>query len=135
MHNKVLGANLPSPLALAFLGDGRYSLYIRRKLLGLGITKSGELNTLSQKFVSAEAQSVAMTAVEPILLDDEREMYKRASNSTHLNKPKHAKGYEYRRATGFEAVIGMLEWLEDYERLEKILDTAYQEITKNDTEN
>ena len=135
MHDKVLGASLPSPLALAFLGDGRYSLFIRRRLLELGVCKSGELNKLSQKFVSAEAQSAAMNAVEPILLDDEREIYKRASNSTHLNKPKHAKGYEYRRATGFEAVVGMLEWLGDGERLEKILDTAYTEIMRNDTEN
>ncbi|MBQ1260801.1 MAG: hypothetical protein IIX96_02190 [Clostridia bacterium] len=135
MHDKVLGASLPSPLALAFLGDSRYSLFIRRRLLELGVCKSGELNKLSQKFVSAEAQSAAMNAVEPILLDDEREIYKRASNSTHLNKPKHAKGYEYRRATGFEAVVGMLEWLGDGERLEKILDTAYTEIMRNDTEN
>ena len=48
MHDKVLGASLPSPLALAFLGDGRYSLYIRHRLISLGITKSGELNKLAQ---------------------------------------------------------------------------------------
>ena len=50
-----------------------------------------------------------MEKIEPMLLADERELYKRAANSTHLNKPKHAKGYEYRRATGFEAVIGDIQ--------------------------
>ena len=49
--------------------------------------------------------------------------------------PKHAKLAEYRLATGFEALIGMLEWLGDVERLEYLLKTAHTEIKENDTEN
>ena len=135
MHDKINGTDLPSVMALAFLGDARHSLFVRRKTVSLGISKSGELNETAQRHVTAEAQARAMTAVEPLLLPDEAEVYKRAFNSTHLNRPKHAKGREYRAATGFEAIVGMLEWLGDEERLDLILEKAYMEIEKHDTEN
>ena len=66
-----------------------------------------------------------------MLLEDEAAMFKRAANSTHLNKPKSASGKDYRTATGFEAVIGMLEWIGDTERLEMLLFEAYKNDNKN----
>ena len=127
MHDKVIGANLPSVGALSYIGDARHSLYVRIMLAKRGITKSGELNELSLKYVTAEAQSRAFEAIEPLLVDDEREVFKRAYNSTHLNKPKHASGKQYRTATGFEAVIGMLVWLGDEVRIEELLKAATPE--------
>jgi ribonuclease-3 family protein len=71
----------------------------------------------------------------PYFLDDERETYKRAFNSSHLNKPKRASIMDYRAATGFEAVLGMLYFISDNERLEFILKIAHDErIDENDTE-
>ena len=64
------------------------------------------------------------------MLEDELAVFKRAQNSTHLNKPKHASGKDYRMATGFEAVIGMLEWIGDSERIEMLLLAAYEEDKK-----
>ena len=61
-------------------------------------------------------------------LEDELEVYKRAANSGHLNKPKNASAADYRAATGFEAVIGMLYWIGDEERVELILSSAYGDI-------
>ena len=69
-----------------------------------------------------------------LLLDDERDVYRRAYNSSHLSKPKRASHADYRCATGFEAVIGMLYWLGDDERLNLLLETGHKEI-ENDTEN
>lgn len=136
MHEKVTGANLPSVGALSYIGDARHSLYVRLMLTKRGVTKSGELNELSLKYVTAEAQALAFHRIEELLLDDEREVFKRAYNSTHLNKPKHASGKQYRTATGFEAVIGMLVWLGDEERIEELLAAATPENEgdKNDTE-
>lgn len=130
MHEKVLGAALPSPMALAYLGDARHSLYIRRMLVARGISKSGELNERSLDFVTAKSQAVAMRKIENLLLEDEMEVYKRASNSGHLNKPKNASAADYRAATGFEAVIGMLTWIGDEERVEQLLAVAYGENEK-----
>ena len=134
MHEKVLGVHLPSTSALAYLGDARHSLYVRRMLVGRGISKSGELNRLSLSYVTAEAQAKMYRRIEDKLTDDERDVWKRAANSGHLNKPKHASVTDYRYATGFEAVIGMLTWLGDEERIEELLELAHKEVLENDTE-
>ncbi len=127
MHDKVLGASLPSAMALAYLGDARHSLYVRRMLVERGISKSGELNEQALSYVTASSQAAAMRKIENMLLEDEREVYKRAANSGHLNKPKSASASDYRAATGFEAVLGMLTYLGDEERIEELLGAAYSD--------
>lgn len=128
MHEAVTGASLPSVMALAYLGDARHSLYVRRMLVERGICKSGELNEASLSYVTCEAQAEMFRKIEPFLLEDERAIYRRASNSAHLRKPKHATVADYRMATGFEALIGMLEWLGDSERLEELLNLAHKDM-------
>ena len=132
---KFIGASLPSVAALAYLGDARHALYVRRMLISRGICKSGELNKASLAYVTAEAQANMFRKIEGELTPEERDVFKRASNSTHLNKPKHASGQDYRFATGFEAVVGMLEWLGDDGRLEYLLNLSHREDENNDTEN
>lgn len=127
MHDSLIGAELPTTAALAYVGDARHSLYVRKMLVKKGICKSGELNEASLSYVTAEAQAKMMRRIEHLLLDDERDVYKRAANSSHLNRPKHASGADYRAATGFEAVIGMLEWIGDEERLDILLSEAHRE--------
>ena len=131
MHEKIIGAALPSVAALAYLGDARHSLYVRRMLVERGISKSGELNALSLEYVTAEAQAAMMRRIEPLLLEDELDVYRRAANSGHLNKPRRASAADYRAATGFEAVIGMLEWIGDDERLEMLLSAAHDKTEKD----
>ena len=139
MHTMIVGTDLPSVSALAYLGDARHSLYVRRMLVARGICKSGELNEASLAYVTAEAQANMLRKIESELLEDERDVYRRAANSGHLNRPRHSSAADYRAATGFEAVIGMLEWIGDGERLEYLLDLAHGKTeeteTKNDTEN
>lgn len=134
MHEKIRGTDLPSVLALAYLGDAAHSLYVRKILVARGISKSGDLNRASLAYVTAEAQAKMYRAVEPLLLDDERDVYRRAYNSSHLSKPKRASQADYRCATGFEAVVGMLYWIGDGERMNLLLETGHKEI-EDDTEN
>ena len=126
MHEKTVGAALPSVQALAYLGDACHSLYVRRMLVGRGISKSGELNRLSLEYITAQKQAEMYRKIEHLLLDDERDVFRRAANSGHLNRPKHASVTDYRYATGFEAVLGMLHWIGDEERLSEILDAAHR---------
>ena len=139
MHEPVLGSSLPSVMALSYLGDARHSLFVRRMLVAKGISKSGDLNAESLKFVTAEAQATAMRNIEDALLPEEREVYKRASNSGHLNRPRHSSAADYRAATGFEAVIGMLYYIGDEERIDELLSLAYSKDKSkentDDTEN
>ena len=127
MHDRLIGASLPTVAALAYLGDARHALYVRRMLVERGICKSGELNEAALSYVTAQAQATMMRKIEHLLLEDEKDVYKRAANSGHLNRPKHASSADYRAATGFEAVVGMLEWLGDHERLQMLLDAAHKE--------
>ena len=128
MHDKILGASLPTVMALAYLGDARHSLYVRRRLVESGIAKSGELNEAAKGYVTCEAQAEMFRAIEPLLLEDELDTFRRAANSSHLNRPKRAQASDYRIATGFEAVVGMLEWIGDVERLDFLLERAHRAI-------
>ena len=127
MHENIIGTSLPSVLALAYLGDAAHSLYVRKMLIAKGLSKSSDLNRESLKYVTAAKQAELYRRVEDLLLEDERDVFRRASNSTHLNRPKNASGKDYRTATGFEAVLGMLYWIGDDERLKLLLDTAHTE--------
>lgn len=126
MHDMVLGASLPSVMALAYLGDARHALFVRELLVKKGISKSGELNEAALEYVTAERQAQMMRIIEPLLLDDERDVYRRAANSGHLNRPRHASAADYRAATGFEAVVGMLHWIGDNDRLNELLEKAHE---------
>ena len=134
MHEKITGASLPSVMALSYLGDARHSLFVRDMLVRRGMSKSGDLNRASLSYVTAEAQAAMYKKIEYMLTDDERDVFRRAANSGHLNRPKHASLAEYRAATGFEAIIGMLYYLGDEERLTALLTEAHKE-KENDTEN
>ena len=127
MHENIIGTSLPSVLALAYLGDAAHSLYVRKMLIAKGLSKSSDLNRESLKYVTAAKQAELYRRVEDLLLEDERDVFRRASNSTHLNRPKNASGKDYRTATGFEAVLGMLYWIGDDERFKLLLDTAHTE--------
>ena len=134
MHDKVIGTDLPSTQALAYLGDAAYSLYVRRMLVKSGLSKAKDLNREALKYVTAESQAQMYRKIEHLLIDDEREVFRRAANSTHLNRPKHASITDYRYATGFEALVGMLVWIKDEERLEELLNVAHKEEIDNDSE-
>ena len=71
MHGEINGSKLPSVAALSYLGDARHSLYVRRMLVGMGISKSGELNERSLGYVTAKSQADAMRKIESMLLSDE----------------------------------------------------------------
>lgn len=127
MHDRILPGNLPTVSALAYLGDAAHSLCIRRMLLEKGISRSKELNAFALEYVTAERQAEAFLRIEPFLSDEERDLFKRAFNSTHLNKPKHVSHKDYRTATGFEAILGMHSWLGNEERISELVKIAYGE--------
>ena len=134
MHANVKGSELPSVLALSYIGDAYYSLYVRRMLVERGLSKTKELNIASLEYVTAAKQAEMFRRIKEHLCEDELDVARRASNSTHLNPPKHAKIADYRAATGFEAVLGMLYYINDNERLRELLTLAHSE-DRNDTEN
>ncbi len=136
MHDNIKGTELPSAQALSYLGDAYHSLYVRNMLVEKGLCRAKELNAASLEYVTAPRQAKMYEIIKPHLLDDEEQCAKRAYNSTHLNPPKKAKIKDYRAATAFEAVIGMLYYIKDFDRLRELMTISHNtEDSKNDTEN
>ena len=92
-----------SPLALAFVGDGVYSLMVRERLLSQANRPAGDLHKLAVKAVRAEAQSAAMDRLLPLLTEEEEAVFKRGRNA-HTARS----GADYHRATGLESLFGYL---------------------------
>ena len=128
MGETIRQSDLPTVAALAYLGDAVHSLDIRRRAIAAGLAKSGALHTFTAGIVNAAAQAAMLTAIEERLDDSERELCRRAANSKHLQHPKHATDLDYRRATAFEALLGMLSHLGREERLRELLDLSYNSL-------
>ena len=111
-----------SSIALAFVGDAVYSLYVRQKLVESNDSKTGELNKISSEIVCAKAQSKRIIELMPILTEEEIAIFKRARNTKKGAKAKHASVVEYNNSTGFEAILGYLYLTGNSQRLEYILE-------------
>ena len=124
MHKPIIQAALPSVGALAYLGDAVHSLCVRRMLVGRGISRAEDLNRAALDYVTAESQAKVYRALLPMLAEDEQDVARRALNSSHLRRPRHASVADYRAATALEAVLGMLDYLGDVERISELFSAA-----------
>ena len=106
-----------SPLTLAYLGDAVYEVVIRTVLVNRGNCPVNQLHQRASRLVKASAQSGMMERLEPILTEEERNVYKRGRNAHSPTMAKHASMSDYRRATGFEALMGYLYLKEDFDRM------------------
>lgn len=129
--NEVKDWHLLNGLALAYIGDGIYELYIRRRVLARGLTKANQLHRAATQYVSAKAQALLISRMleqEHFLSEKELDYYKRGRNSKSHTKAKNADVMTYRMSTGFEALIGYLYLSGQVERLEEIIDWCIQQV-------
>lgn len=115
------GARNLSPVVLAFVGDAVYSLYVREKLVLGTDFKTGTLQKLSSRQVSARGQSELIERLLPALTEEEADIFRRGRNAKKSTRSKHASVGEYNRSTGFEALIGYLYLTGRHERIEELL--------------
>lgn len=106
-----------SPLTLAYLGDAVYELVIRTILVEKGNCPVNRLHKKASSLVKASAQSAIMEVIETELTEEEHAVYKRGRNAHSATMAKHASMADYRRATGFEALMGYLYLKEETERM------------------
>ena len=111
-----------SPLALAFVGDGVYSLMVREKLLSEANRPVNDLHKLAVKAVRAEAQSAAMEKLLPLLTEEEEAVFKRGRNA-HTART----GADYHRATGLESLFGYLYLAGRIERVRELFALCVEE--------
>lgn len=106
-----------SPLTLAYIGDGVYELVIRTILVKKGNCPVNRIHRKASSLVKASAQSAIMEKIEGHLTQEEHDIYRRGRNAHSPTMAKHATMADYRRATGFEALMGYLYLKEEYTRM------------------
>ena len=92
----------------AYIGDSVITLKTREYLVGLGYTKSKDLQEKSKAFVSAKAQAKIITALlaKDFFTEKEIEIYKLGRNYKGHSIAKNVDVQTYKMASGLEAIFG-----------------------------
>lgn len=115
-------------LCLAFLGDAVYELHVREYLINRGIAKVKDLQKESIKYVSATSQRRILEELinRDLLTENEIEIFNRGRNaSSHPSKTTDI--ITYKKATGFECLIGYL-YKNNLERCNELLNYITGEL-------
>lgn len=117
-------------LALAYMGDAVYDVYIRHHLLRSGKTKPHRLHKEAIRYVSAKAQAAILKKMveENFLTNEELAVMKRGRNAKSGTIPKNTDVQTYRYSTAFEAVLGWVFLAKDNERLDQLISEAIKKI-------
>jgi len=110
-----------SPTALAFVGDAVFDVFIRARILQENPQPGRELHAVATRYTSARGQAVLAVALEGLLNEEEREIFRRARNTRLARIPKSATEAEYHLATALEAVCGYLHLCGEEGRLNLLL--------------
>ncbi len=113
---------------LAFIGDAVYNVYIRCYLASHSNVKTGMLHKESIKYVSAKGQSHTIDDILEILTEEEMSVYKRGRNTNINTVSKNIDVVNYKRATGFEALIGYLYVKGEKNRLDELVKICIEKL-------
>lgn len=117
-------------IALAYLGDAAYEVYIRQHLLIKGISKPTKLQHIATHYVSAKAQAALIDLMkeDELLSDEEWSYFKRGRNANSHTHAKNTSVMTYRISTGFEAVMGYLKLAGKEERLAELAQWCIEQV-------
>ena len=122
-------ANSYSPLALAYIGDGVYEIFIRTYVMNKGNAPVNKLHKASRELVKASAQAKLYHVIEGLLTENEMAVLRRGRNAKSVSVPKNGDMMEYRHATGVEALIGYLYIDGQIDRIIELIDLGLKEMT------
>lgn len=121
-----------SPLALAYIGDCIFDLVIKNLVLNRGNKQVKKLHKETSQIVQASSQSKMMRVLQDELTEEERQIYKRGRNSKTISPAKNQSVTDYRRATGFEALMGYLYLQRRYERMLELIKMGLDSLDNNE---
>ena len=110
-----------SPLTLAYIGDAIFELVVRTVLVERKNMQPEKLHKAATKIVKAETQSLMIEGLKEELTEEELAVFKRGRNAKAVTRAKNASMSDYRRATGFEALMGYLYLKGDIERMIRLI--------------
>lgn len=123
-----------SPLVLAYIGDDIYDLVIRTILVKGQNCQVQKLHKRASALVKAQKQAEMIEKLMPQLTEEEVRIYKRGRNAKSYSKAKNASTLDYRKATGFEALMGYLYLKKDMKRIIDLVHTGLSEDSSEYTE-
>ena len=121
-----------SPLTLAYIGDGIYDLVIRTLVINRGNKQVQKLHQETSALVQASAQSRMMRVLQDRLTEEEHAVYKRGRNAKSVSPAKNQSVTDYRRATGFEALMGYLYLKKDWKRMLELIRDGLESLEEED---
>lgn len=127
-HTPDINPDQYSPLTLAYMGDCAYEIVIRTLLVHKGNTHVDRLNKRASNLAKAGTQSQLIGAIMEQLTEEEVTIYKRGRNAKSYTSAKNASINDYRRATGFEALIGWLYLKGEFERMTELIRLGFEGI-------
>jgi ribonuclease III family protein len=125
-HN--IDANQMNSLALAYMGDAVYEMYVRHHLLVKGSVRPKQLHNIAKQYVSAKAQAAVIHRLFEMDFFSEEEMavIRRGRNAKSGTVPKNTDVQTYRYSTAIEALIGYHHLKQNHDRLEQIIKAAFE---------
>ena len=120
-----------SPLTLAYIGDCVYDLVIKSLVINAGNKQVNKLHQETSRLVQASTQSLMMRTMQEYLSEEEHAVYKRGRNAKSVSPAKNQSITDYRRATGFEALLGYLYLKKDYKRLLDLVKIGLDSLKSN----
>ena len=117
-----------SPLTLAYIGDGIYDLIIRSLVVAKGNTRAGELHKRTSQIVKAKTQAEMAEILLPMLTEEEADIYRRGRNAKSPTMAKNATMSDYRKATGFEALMGYLYVKDELPRMVELVKVGIEKM-------
>lgn len=123
--------NLLSPLALAFVGDTVYDLFVREKLVCQANRSANKLHHCAVEVVKASAQAKACEKILPLLSQTEEAIFKRGRNAHTNHIPKNGNPRDYHYATALETLFGYLYLNGEIDRLRELFTLISEEESKN----
>lgn len=124
--------NQYSPLTLAYIGDSIYDLIIKTLVVNDGNQQVQKLHKRTSRFVKASAQSQMMRALQERLTEEEHAVYKRGRNSKSVSPAKNQSVTDYRRATGFEALMGYLYLKKEWKRMLELVKIGLESLEESE---
>ena len=121
-----------SPLTLAYIGDSIYALIIKSIIVNRGNKQVNKLHKDTADLVQASTQSLMMRTMQEHLTPEELAVYKRGRNSKSVTPAKNQSVTDYRRATGFEALLGYLYLKKDWKRLLDLVKIGLDSLEKGE---
>lgn len=122
-----------SPLVLAYIGDCVFDLIIKLMVTGKGNRQVHKLHEETSRYVQASAQSYMMRSIQERLNEEEHAVYRRGRNARSVSPAKNQSITDYRRATGFEALIGYLYLCGSYERLTELVTVGLDSMEQRES--